>query len=199
MTKTIGILIFDGAEEMDFTGPWEVFSATCENMPDTRVLTVAPSRAMITCDKGMRVIPDAGYDDIDHLDVLIIPGGGGAWSELDNPATLRWLQDIAPGCTWVTSVCTGAFLLVGAGLAPGKRVTTHHRFIDRLRAHDGIEVVTGKRFVRDGNVVSAGGVMSGIDLSLWLVGQMFGKDAVDYAKSYIAYDFPPPSEYVDQP
>lgn len=195
MSITIGILIFDGAEEMDFTGPWEVLSAATQDMADVRVLTVAPTREPVTCDKGMRVIPDAGYGEVAHLDVLIIPGGGGAWREVDNPATVDWLHAVAPGCTWLTSVCTGAFLLVGAGLARGKRVTTHHQFLDQLRGHDGIEVVSGKRFVRDGKVVSAGGVMSGIDMALWLVGQMFGEDKVAYAKSYIAYDYPPPSEF----
>lgn len=198
MGLTIGILIFDAAEEMDFVGPWEVLRAATGNMPDVRVLIVAPSRGVITCDKGLRVIADADYGDVTHLDVLIIPGGGGAWRELDNPATLDWLAAIAPGCAWVTSVCTGAFLLVGAGLAQGKRVTTHHLFLERLRELDGIEVVQGKRFVRDGKVVTAGGVMSGIDLALWLVGRLFGDDAVAHAKSYIAYDYPAASEFEDR-
>jgi transcriptional regulator GlxA family with amidase domain len=91
----------------------------------------------------------------------------------------------------VTSVCTGAFLIVGAGLARGRRVTTHHLFLEPLRKMGGAEVVEGVRFVRDGNLLTAGGVMSGIEMSLWLVGQLYGTDAVQRTKSYIAYDYPP--------
>jgi transcriptional regulator GlxA family with amidase domain len=80
---------------------------------------------------------------------------------------------------------------VGAGLARGRRVTTHHHFLEQLRAIGGVEVVEGVRFVRDGNLVTAGGVMSGIEMSLWLVGQLHHADVVQRTKSYIAYEYPP--------
>ncbi len=192
MTGThIGILIFDGVEEMDFVGPWEVLKAAAENDPDSDVFTVAPSLAPVTCEKEMIVLPDRSFEDVPALDVLVIPGGSGARREMDNPKTVDWIQAVAPGCAWVTSVCTGAFLLVGAGPGRGRRVTTHHAFIDMLTDLGLADVVSGERFVRDGNVVSAAGVMSGIEMSLWLSEQVFGAAAAAFARDEIAYDIPP--------
>jgi transcriptional regulator GlxA family with amidase domain len=190
MAITIAILLFDGAEEMDFAGPWEVFTAAIEGMAGERVLTVAERTEPILCEKGMRVIPDCSYADAPAVDVVLVPGGSGARREISNPATTDWLRSTAARCSWLTSVCTGAFLIVGAGLARDRRVTTHHQFLNQLRAMGGAEVVEGVRFARDGNLVTAGGVMSGIEMSLWLVGQLYGADAVQRTKSYIAYDYP---------
>jgi transcriptional regulator GlxA family with amidase domain len=191
MPSTIAILLFDGVEEMDFAGPWEVFTAAVEGMPGERVVTVAERVAPVRCEKGLRVIPDCSYADAPAIDVVLVPGGSGARREISNPATVGWLRATAARCTWVTSVCTGAFLLVGAGLARGRRVTTHHDFLEQLRAIAGTEVVEGVRFVRDGNLVTAAGVMSGIEMSLWLVGQLYGVEALRRTRSYIAYDHPP--------
>jgi transcriptional regulator GlxA family with amidase domain len=193
MSRTIGILVFDGAEEMDFVGPWEVLTAAVDGMPNEHVVTVAATRDPIVCEKGMRVIADATFDDVQALDVIIIPGGSGARHEIGNRSTVEWLSKIATGCTWITSVCTGAFLLVGAGLADGKRVTTHHDFIQPLKDLDRATVIEGIRFIRDGNVVTAGGVMSGIEMSLWLVERLYGNIVAERTKSYIAYDYPPRS------
>ncbi|MDA8586906.1 DJ-1/PfpI family protein [Rhodobacteraceae bacterium] len=188
--KTIAILIFDGAEEMDFVGPLEVLAAAAEDDANWRVVTVAENRCAITCEKGMRVLPDHVYSEIKGVDVLVVPGGGGARRETENKATVQWLESIKEGCTWLTSVCTGAFLLVGSGLAAGKKVTTHHRFIDQLNDLDLSTVVENVRFVSDGRVVTAGGVMSGIEMSLWLIGQIWGEDKIRRTRDYIAYDFP---------
>ncbi len=193
MGNTIGILLFDRAEEMDFVGPWEVMTAAVEGLPGERVLTVAETSGPVLCEKGLRVLPDVTYADAPPLDVVLVPGGSGARREIDNPATIEWLTRTAAGCSWVTSVCTGAFLLVGSGLARGRRVTTHHDFVDALKEVGGAEVVEGVRYVRDGNLVTAGGAMSGIEMSLWLMGQLYGDEVVRRTKSYIAYDFPPRS------
>ena len=191
MGNTIGILIFDGAEEMDFVGPWEVMTKAVDGMPGERVLLVAEKAEPVVCEKGMRVLADTTYEDASPLDVVLIPGGSGARDEIDNPATVAWLTRTAAECSWVTSVCTGAFLLVGTGLARGRRVTTHHDYIGALKEMGGAEVVEGVRYVRDGNLVSAGGVMSGIEMSLWLMGELYGEAVLQRTKSYIAYDFPP--------
>jgi transcriptional regulator GlxA family with amidase domain len=196
MTRDIAILIFDAVEEMDFVGPWEVLKAAAEGT-GTRILTVARRPDPVRCEKGLRVIPDASFDQVTDPGVVLIPGGSGARHALDDAATLEWLCRVAPGCDWLTSVCTGAFLLVGSGLAAGRRVTTHHDFIDPLRALGGAEVVAGVRMVRDGNLVSAGGVMSGIEMSLWLSHRLFGAQAEAYARNYIAYDLPPRASILD--
>lgn len=191
MGMTIGVLVFDGAEEMDFVGPWEVLAAAADAAPGNRILLVSETVAPVTCEKGMRVLPDVSYADAPALDVIVIPGGSGARREIGNLATVGWLQEASKSCTWMCSVCTGAFLLVGAGLADGKTVTTHHGFIGDLRDMGSATISEGVRFVRDGNVVSAGGVMSGIEMSLWLVRELFGPDAEDEVRNYIAYDYPP--------
>lgn len=191
MGLTIGVLVFDKAEEMDFVGPWEVLAAAADSGPGNRVLLVSETFAPVTCEKGMRVLPCVSYADAPPLDVIVIPGGSGARRETGNPATVRWLQEASKNCAWICSVCTGAFLLVGAGLAEGKTVTTHHGFIDDLRDMGRATVAEGVRFVRDGNVVSAGGVMSGVEMSLWLVRELFGPEVEAETRSYIAYDHPP--------
>ena len=110
MARTIGILLFDGAEEMDFAGPWEVFTAAVSGMPSDRVITIAERSRPITCEMGMRVIPDLPYGEAPEVDVVLVPGGSGARREIANPATTNWLRNAAAKCTWLTSVCTGAFL-----------------------------------------------------------------------------------------
>lgn len=189
--KTIAILIYDLAEEMDFAGPLEVLAAAAALAPDWRVLTVAATADMVTCEKGLQVVPNATIDALEQVDVIVLPGGSGAKNAVHCPETIAWLQRIAPTCTWITSVCTGTFLLVGSGLAKGRKTTTHHAFYAELGALPGTDVVEGVRMVRDGNIVSAGGVMSGIEMSLWLAGQLWGDDAALHAKDYIAYDLPP--------
>ena len=191
MPRTIGILIFDGAEEMDFVGPWEVFKIAVGEMPGERVLTIAEQSRPVVCEKGMRVIPDLPYAEATSIDLLLIPGGSGARREISNTTTTGWLRTAAANCTWLASVCTGAFLLVGAGLTLGRRVTTHHDFIEDLRAMGGADVVEGFRFVRDGNLVTAAGVMSGIEMSLWFVEHLYGPDLASKTKNEIAYDYPP--------
>jgi transcriptional regulator GlxA family with amidase domain len=191
MARTICILLFDDAEEMDFVGPWEVFTAALSGMPGDRAVTIAERSRPITCEKGMRVIPDLYYGEATEVDVVVVPGGSGARREITNVATTNWLRNAAAKCMWLTSVCTGAFLLVGAGLAIGRRITTHHDFIHDLRATGGSDVVDGVRFVRDGNLVTAGGVMSGIEMSLWLVERLYGPDLAAKTRAYIAYYYPP--------
>jgi transcriptional regulator GlxA family with amidase domain len=191
MANTIGILLLAGVEEMDFVGPWEVFTSAIDGLREERVLTVAERVQRILREKGMRVIPDFSYREAPALDVVLVPGGSGARREITNPATVDWLRATAASCTWVASVCTGTFLLVGAGLAQGRRVTTHHDFLDKLNEIGSAEVVRGVRFVRDGNLVTAAGVMSGIEMCLWLVGELYGANILERTKSYIAYDHPP--------
>ncbi len=191
MGRIIAVLAFDGMEEMDFTGPWEVLGAALDDHPQDRILSVAESRDPVRCEKGLRLLPDVTFDEVPKVDVLVVPGGSGARREIGNPATVAWLKQVAPGCAWITSVCTGSFLLVGAGLAEGRRVTTHHRFIRMLREDFGGNVAEGMRFLREGNLVTAAGVMSGIEMSLWLVGQLYGEAAERDVRDYIAYDHPP--------
>ena len=195
MAKSIGTLVFDDAEELDFVGPWEVFTMVNEVLAMSGkpaahdVKLIAERDAPVTCAKGLRVLPDFTTAQVDRLDVLLIPGGMGTRREAKNEALLAWIAQIAPGCEWVTSVCTGALLLTAAGPAKGKRVTTHWTFVEQLRARgEAAEVLERVRYVRDGNVVTAAGVSAGIDMALWLVGQMHGAQTARFVQRAMEYD-----------
>jgi transcriptional regulator GlxA family with amidase domain len=201
---TFGLLIFDGAEELDFVGPWEVLTASRMIQgehdgaePDT-VVTVAEDSRPVRCAKGLGVLPDHTLDDHPPLDVLVVPGGMGTRREVDNPAVIAWIAKVAAGAAWVTSVCTGALLLHEAGPARGRRVATHHSFEDALAARGDITVVRDARYVVDGNLVTSQGVSAGIDMSLWLVGRIHGRPHARAVRRYIQYD-PAPPYLADEP
>lgn len=194
MTLAIGILVFDDAEELDFVGPWEVFTMANAVAKDThRVLLMAEREAPVRCAKGMRVLPDVTLAEAPALDVLLIPGGQGTRREVENKPLLAWIAKTAADCRWVTSVCTGALLLAAAGPARGKRVTTHWSFVEALRKRGEVgEVLENVRYVRDGNVVTAAGVSAGIDMALWLTGQIHGPDFARKVQRGMEYDPAPP-------
>src|SRR5580698_6375150 len=199
MTIIIGILVFDGAEELDFVGPWEVFTMTNElfardgkERPHD-VMLVAERDSPFRCAKGMRILPDVTTANCPPLDVLLIPGGQGTRREVKNEELLAWIAATAAKCTWITSVCTGALLLVAAGPAKGKRVTTHWGFIEQLRARgEAAKVLENIRYVRDGNVVTAAGVSAGIDMALWLIGQLHSPAVARAVQRGMEYDPAPP-------
>ncbi len=189
---TTGILLFDAAEELDFAGPWEVLTATAQVTGRGRVVTIAERPGPVRCAKGLRVLPDHGFADAPQLDVVLVPGGQGTRREVENPAVIEWLRKAGAGCSWVTSVCTGSLLLHEAGFARGRRVTTHWAFAETLRARGDVTVVDGVRFVRDGNLVTSAGVSAGIDMALWLAGQLHSPEVARKVQRYIQYDPAPP-------
>jgi transcriptional regulator GlxA family with amidase domain len=189
---TTGIVVFDDAEELDYAGPWEVFgmAAKLREAGDKLVL-IAEKPGPVRSAKGLRVLPDLTFAGAPALDVLLVPGGFGTRREVNNPALIEYLRQAGARAQWVTSVCTGALLLHEAGFARGKRVTTHWTFIDQLRARGEVMVLEGMRYVRDGNLVTAAGVSAGIDMSLWLAGELWGEDLARRVQKQIEY-FPQP-------
>lgn len=188
----IGIVLFDDAEELDFVGPWEVLTSMAMVKQEGRVFTIAERGDAIRCAKGMRVIPDATFADVAQLDVVLVPGGMGTRREVSNPVLIEWLRKVGAGCRWVTSVCTGTLLLHEAGFAKNRRVTTHWAFAKTLQERGDVTVLDGPRYVRDGNVVTAAGVSAGIDMALWLVGQLYDPQTARSVQRYIQYDPAPP-------
>lgn len=195
----IGILIFDDVEELDFVGPWEVW-----NMVNTvhamrgeahpfRVRLISPDGGDIRAVKGLRVGADTAMAEVAALDIVCIPGGQGARLLLERPDVIDWVRNIAPGCQWITSVCTGAFVLAKAGLSKGKRMATYHGAFAEFDALglDGT-LVPHVRYVRDGNLLTSAGVSAGIDMSLWLVGQMFTPQFARDVQRAMQYDPAPP-------
>lgn len=199
---TWGFLIFDGAEELDFVGPWEVVTASSMitagrgGEADT-IVTISERGGLVNAAKGMSVVADHSFDDHPALDVVVVPGGMGTRTEVNNPVLIDWLRRVGPGCQWVTSVCTGSLLLHESGLARGKRLCTHWGFEDTMVERGDCTVVRDQRWVADGNVVSSQGVSAGIDMALWLIGQMVSPEHARTTQRYIQYDPAPP--YADVP
>ncbi len=188
----VGIVLFPDVEELDFAGPYEVFGGLFHANHGGRVHLIAESPGPVHCAKGMRVLPDCGFEDAPALDVLLVPGGQGTRQEVSNPAMIEFLKRAGANATWVTSVCTGTLLLHEAGFARGKRVTTHWAFVPTLRERGDVDVVDGPRFVRDGNLVTSAGVSAGIDMALWLVGQLYTPKVAREVQRYIQYEPAPP-------
>jgi transcriptional regulator GlxA family with amidase domain len=193
MKQRIGIVLFDDVEELDFVGPWEVFTMAARTGQDVEVVSVAQEERPVRCAKGMRVVPDLRLDAAGDFDIVLVPGGQGTRREVSNPVLIEWLRKTSARCTWVTSVCTGALLLCEAGLARGRRVTTHWGFVADLRKrYPDVEVRERVRYVRDGNLVTAAGVSAGIDMALWLCGQLWGVEVARQTQRAMEYDPAPP-------
>ncbi len=190
----IGILLFEGAEELDWAGPWEVLSAWAHQHQDgVEVFMIAHSLAPVTCAKGLRVLPDKTVAEAGALDVVIVPGGRGTRALIDDQATHEWLHGLAKRGTLITSVCTGSLVLAGAGLLRNRPATTWWGAFDRLRALDGtIEVRPAARFVDSGAVVTGAGVSAGIDMALHLVARLHSVERAREVRRYIQYDPEPP-------
>ncbi len=198
-TQTIGLLLFDNAEELDFVGPFEVFTMFSEVARkkgienQNNVVLISQSGEDIVGAKGMRIGVDCAIDNAPGLDVLCIPGGKGTRAEIRNQKLLDWVAQTASQCTWVTSVCTGSFILAAAGLTDGKNITTHWAATEEFfelglkgNMHKNV------RYVDDGNLVTSAGVSAGIDMALWLTGQMYTIELARATQRAMEYDPAPP-------
>ena len=191
MDRTIGIVVFEGAEELDWAGPWEVLTAGAKD--GDRVITVAEAAGTVRCAKGLRVVPDHSFEDCPQLDVILVPGGIGTRRERLNDAMTSFVAEQDAHTEWTTSVCTGAFILHGAGLLEGRRATTHWAAFDELLGFaPDQELDRDARWVVDGKIVTAAGVSAGIDMALWLLGQLYDVDHARRTQRYIQYDPAPP-------
>jgi transcriptional regulator GlxA family with amidase domain len=191
----IGVTLFDGAEELDWAGPWEVLAAWAEQWPDdgVQVFTVARELKPITCAKGLRVLPDETWETAPPLDVLVYPGGRGTRTELADEAVLEWMREVAGNGTVVASVCTGSLVLAAAGLLDGRSATTHWSALELLPTLGrDIEVRPQDRFVDTGEVITAAGVSAGIDMALHLVARLHSPERARQVRRYIQYDPEPP-------
>lgn len=175
---TVGILLFDDVEVLDFAGPYEVFSTArdASGQPLLRVVTVAAQR-QVRCVGGLRVVADATFAECPPLDVLVVPGGPGAREVTDEQKVLiPFIQQESRQAALTTSVCTGAFLLGRAQLLAGRKATTHALRLERFRDEfPDVEVVAAK-IVDEGEIITAAGVSSGIDLALHVVERLFGAE-----------------------
>jgi transcriptional regulator GlxA family with amidase domain len=191
----IAICLFEGAEELDWAGPWEVFAAWASQWPDDGVeaFTVAPTTEPLECGKGLRVLAHHDWSAAEGADVLVYPGGRGTRRDLKDPAVLQWLRQRHASGTTIASVCTGSLVLAAAGLLDGRPATTHWKFLELLGSlGEGIEVRPDDRFVDAGDILTAAGVSAGIDLSLHLVARLHSTERARDVRRYIQYDPQPP-------
>jgi transcriptional regulator GlxA family with amidase domain len=200
--KTVAIVIFPDVEELDFVGPWEIFTRVKRLEPALcDVFTVAPDGGEIRCANGLRVIADHSFATAPRADVVVVPGGAGTRAQLENPATIDYIRQADAAAEMTTSVCTGSFLLEAAGLLAGRRATTHWRSIDQLRALGTVQVAEGERWVDEGRIVTSAGVSAGIDMALHVVGRLWEpalarrvQKAVEYLPGPPYADVPLPTE-----
>ena len=198
--KNVAIVLFDRIEVLDFAGPFEVFSvcgAHGEHKGVFNVYTVA-ERAPVTARGGLSVNPQYLFDDCPRPDIFVIPGGGGytdkgvpfgSRKEMNNPVLLEWIRKHNETAELVLSVCTGSLILAKAGLLDGLAATTHWKSIDQLRAAaPNTTIIDDQRWVDNGRIVASAGVSAGIDMSLYVIGKLLGKDVASETARYMQYD-----------
>jgi cyclohexyl-isocyanide hydratase len=186
MTFEIGILVFPGVQQLDLTGPYEVFAS----LPGAKVHMIWKDRAPIQSATGLVLGPTMTFGECPVLDVLCVPGGGGVNALLQDTETLDFLRAQAARARYVTSVCTGSLVLGAAGLLKGRKATTHwlsHDFLDKFGA-----IPVKARVVRDGNLITAGGVTAGIDFGLTVGAELVGKDQAQAIQLALEYAPQPP-------
>ena len=190
----IAIAVFEGAEELDFVGPWEVLAAwRYLHSDEVEVFLVAETLDPVTCAKGMRVLADRTWGDAGQIDVLVYPGGKGTRAQLGNEEIRARLRALGEQGSLMTSVCTGSLVYADAGLLDGKPAATYHTaFPELLALGNEIEPRPDDRFVDAGQVITAAGVSAGIDMALHLVGRLHSPERAREVRRYIQYDPAPP-------
>ena len=194
---SVGILIFDGVEVLDFAGPFEVFSRT-RTVPGTEsrrteesapfeVFTVARTAAPVAATGGLIVTPTYAFEAAPPIDLLVVPGGFGTRALLEDPETLAWVTSRSADATLTTSVCTGALVLAKVGLLEHRRATTHHAALELLASLDPtIHIEPNVRYVDD-RIVSSAGVSAGIDMAFHVVERMCGRVVAEETAAYMEY------------
>jgi transcriptional regulator GlxA family with amidase domain len=182
----VAFLVSDGAVVIDFCGPWEVFQdASVPGRHDEpfHLYTVAETTEPVRASAGMKIVPEYTFQTAPAPKVVVIPAQRG-----HSEATLAWIRKSAKSADLVMSVCTGAFLLAKTGLLSGKAATTHHAsFRGFAMQFPDVEVHRGARFVESGNLATAGGLSSGIDLALHVVERYYGREVAEQTAYQMEY------------
>ena len=193
----VGILIFDEVEVLDFAGPFEVFSRTrllkgaesrrSDESAPFNPFTVSIDTKPLTATGGLKIIADYTFNNFPKIDILIIPGGFGTSTLLNNESLLKWIKAVSDKANITASVCTGSLLLAKAGLLEGKRATTHWGAIEALKSiSKDIRVITERRVVND-DIITSAGVSSGIDMAFMIVENLYGEQVASDTAKYIEF------------
>lgn len=180
----IAILIYNGITVLDAIGPYEVLT----QLPEAEVFLVAKKKGEITSDTGfVHLNAKYDFDDVTEADILLIPGSTIAFvKEMKDKKTLDWIRKIDKTTQFTTSVCSGSILLAAAGLLKGLKATSHWKTINLLKNFGAIPV--RERFVHEGKIITAAGVSAGIDMALYLVNEIDGKERAKAIQLLIEYD-----------
>lgn len=182
----IVFVLFPNVTQLDFTGPLQVLS----RLPEASVHLVARTMAPVPTDAVLTLNPTCTFEDCPPADVLCIPGGFGVDDAMNDPALMEFVRREGARAKYVTSVCTGAFVLGAAGLLDGKRATTHWAYHEALANVGAVPVKA--RVVRDGNVFTGGGVTAGLDFAFTLAAEIAGEDFARALQLGLEYDPAPP-------
>jgi transcriptional regulator GlxA family with amidase domain len=198
--RTVGILIFDDVEVLDFCGPFEVLAtaraagSASDAAPLFKVVTIAEESRLIVCRGGLLVQPHHTIDDHPALDILVVPGGQGTRTQRLNGRLLDWIAAQHRAMELTTSVCTGAFLLAERGILDGHRATTHWASVDWMRSqYPQVTMLDDVRVVDEGNVITSAGVSAGIDMALHVVARLYGPGAAEWTARRMEYDYHTPA------
>jgi cyclohexyl-isocyanide hydratase len=186
MALQIGFLVFPRVQQLDLTGPFEVLAS----LPDVTTQLIWKTREPIVSSNGLVLTPNATYEDCPPLDVICVPGGSGVTDLLKDAETIEFVRKQAVRARYITSVCTGALLLGAADLLHGRRATTHWAFQSLLEPLGAIP--TRGRVVRDGNLITGGGVTAGIDFGLTLAAELAGLGEAQAIQLELEYAPAPP-------
>jgi transcriptional regulator GlxA family with amidase domain len=190
----VGVFVFDGAEELDVVGPYEVLASWAQ-YSDLRpeVVTFSADGAGVRLAKGLCIVPNRSAENVGPLHVLVYPGGHGTRALAADLDHLEWVRRMRASTQLMTAVCTGALVFAAAGLLAGRPATTHWHAFDELIGFDSSVLAdTEARFVDDGDVVTSAGVSAGIDMALHLVARLDSVDAARIVRRAIQYDPAPP-------
>jgi transcriptional regulator GlxA family with amidase domain len=188
--RNVAIFVFDDVEVLDFAGPFEVFSVTSElnNYECFNVYTVAEKPGAITAVNGLSVNPKYGLAECPCPDILIIPGGIGSRTAMNNAQVIEWVKTSSRQAELVLSVCSGARILAKSGLLDGLEATTHHEVIAHLRELAPTATIRENlRFVDTGKIMTSGGISAGIDLSFHVVRKLLGEEIAAKTARYMEY------------
>lgn len=192
--RNVAILIFDDVEVLDFCGPFEVFAVTgvADEAEPFNVYTVAENAGPVMARNGLSVNPTYTIQDCPQPDILIVPGGQGTRTEMNNPALIDWIRQQNAETEMMLSVCTGSLMLAKADVLTGLRATTHWGAIDLLKtiAPD-TAVEDDVRWVDNGRVITSAGISAGIDMALHVVERLLGVEVAAQTARHMQYDYWP--------
>jgi cyclohexyl-isocyanide hydratase len=194
----LGFVIFPGITQLDFTGPFEVLSrlstppslSVPSRFPNVRTHVIAKELVPVASDRGLTFLPTQTFETCPALDLICVPGGAGVVDALGDAETVDFIGHQGRQAQYATSVCVGAFLLGASGLLRGRRATTHWAYTDLLPLLGATHEKA--RIVRDGNIITSGGVTAGIDFAFAIIAELAGPDVARAIQLAIEYDPAPP-------